>query len=133
LVLQLSEMTSQEKQLADLINRERIERGLQPLIIDSDLVKWSKIKSQDMVKNNYFAHEAPDYGKAAEMLRNAGVVFRYVGENLGKASTVTNVHNGFMKSSVHKAAILHKGYSHVGIGIFSKGPTIFVTEIFAAK
>lgn len=131
--MQLTKMIAQEKQLADLINRERLARGLQPLTLDSDLIKWSKIKSQDMVKNNYFAHKAPGYGNVAEMLRNSGVIFRYAGENLGKASTVINVHNGFMKSSVHKATILHNGYTHLGIGIASKGSTIFVTEIFAAK
>jgi len=126
-------MTSQEKQLADLINRERLKRGLNPLILDSELVRWSKIKSQDMVQNNYFAHESPNYGNAADMLRNNGVDFRYIGENLGKASTVAKIHNGFMKSSVHKATILHNGYTHIGIGIATKGSNLFVTEIFAAK
>ena len=126
-------MNAQEKQLAELINQERVSRGLQPLIFDAELTKWARVKTNDMITNNYFAHESPTYGKVSDMLRNGGVSFRYAGENLGKTSSVTAAHNGFMNSSVHRAAILNSGYTHVGIGIQYKGSTMYVTEIFAAK
>lgn len=126
-------MSSQEKQLAELINKERFSRGLQPLIFDAELTKWARIKTNDMITNNYFAHQSPTYGKVSDMLKNGGVSFKYAGENLGKTSSVTAAHSGFMNSSVHRAAILNSGYTHVGIGIQYKGSTMYVTEIFAAK
>ncbi|MDK2822462.1 MAG: hypothetical protein PWQ67_849 [Clostridia bacterium] len=126
-------MTAEEKQLVDLINQERIQRGKKPLQIDPELSKWARIKSQDMVDNNYFAHESPTYGNVSEMLRNAGLNFRYAGENLGKTSSVTNAHRGFMNSSVHRATLLNGNFTHVGIGIVYKGSTMYVTEIFVAR
>lgn len=126
-------MSSQEKQLAELINQERVSRGLKALVFDAELAKWARVKSQDMIDNNYFAHESPTYGKVSDMLKKGGVSFRYAGENLGKTGTVTSAHNGFMNSSVHRATLLNSGYTHVGIGIKYKGSTMYVTEIFAAK
>lgn len=126
-------MTAEEKQLVDLINQERSARGKEPLQIDPELSKWAKIKSQDMVDNNYFAHESPTYGNASTMLRNAGISFRYAGENLGKTSSVANAHRGFMNSSIHRATLLNSNYTHVGIGIVYKGSTMYVTELFVAR
>ncbi|MDK2822461.1 MAG: hypothetical protein PWQ67_848 [Clostridia bacterium] len=126
-------ITELEKKLANLINTERNKKGLKSLQIDPKLSQWAKIKSRDMVKNNYFAHESPAYGKVEDMLRNNGIVFCQIGENLGKSSNVTKAHQGFMSSSVHKATILYNGYTHLGIGIAYKGSTMYVTEIFATK
>jgi len=128
-----SGITSEERQLVELINQERVARGKKPLQVDSELSKWARIKSQDMVDNNYFAHESPTYGNASTMLRNAGISFRYAGENLGKTSSVANAHNGFMNSSVHRATLLNSNFTHVGIGIVYKGSTMYVTELFVAR
>ncbi|MGI6227879.1 MAG: CAP domain-containing protein [Peptococcales bacterium] len=126
-------MNAQEKQLAELINQERVSRGLKPLIFDAELTKWARVKSQDMIDKNYFAHESPTYGKVSDMLKNGGVSFKYAGENLGKTGSVTSAHTGFMNSSVHRATLLNSGYTHVGIGIKYKGSTMYVTEIFVAR
>jgi len=133
LVLQLAKMTSLEDQVVQLINKERKQRGLKPLHFDPELNKWARIKTEDMIKNGYFAHKAPKYGKAVEMLRKAGLTFRWVGENLGKTSSVQRAHQGFMNSKVHKATLLNKDFTHAGGGIVYKGATLFITQLFAAK
>jgi uncharacterized protein YkwD len=130
---QAHQLTAQELQLANLVNQERSQRGLRTLQIDPELSKWARIKSQDMVTNNYFAHESPTYGKASAMLRNAGVSGRYFGENLAIAGSVTRAHSLFMGSSIHRAQVLNSGYTHVGIGIVFKGATLYVTQLFAAR
>lgn len=126
-------LTSQEQQLLNLVNTERKNKGLSELKVDSELTKWARIKSQDMVDNNYFAHESPTYGKASQMLKNAGLSFRYVGENLAKVPSVNSAHQKFMNSSVHRANILHSAYTKVGIGIKYKGSTLYITQLFAAE
>jgi len=126
-------MTAEERQLVELINQERVSRGKQPLQVDLELSKWARIKSRDMADNNYFAHVSPTYGNASTMLRNAGVSFRYAGENLGKTSSVANAHRGFMNSSIHRATLLNSSYTDVGIGIVYKGSTMYVTELFVAR
>lgn len=130
---QPSNMSSQEKQLADMINKERASKGLKALQFDSELSKWARIKSQDMVNKNYFAHQSPTYGNVTTMLKNGGVSFRYAGENLAKAGSVSTAHSTLMNSSIHRSNILNSNYSHVGIGIAQKGSTLYITEIFAAK
>ena len=55
-------MNSDEKEVFDLINKQRINNGLQTLKIDEEVQKVARIKAQDMVQNNYFAHESPTYG-----------------------------------------------------------------------
>ena len=128
-----SGMTAEERQLVELINQERVSRGKQPLQVDLELSKWARIKSRDMADNNYFAHVSPTYGNASTMLRNAGVSFRYAGENLGKTSSVANAHRGFMNSSIHRSTLLNSSYTDVGIGIVYKGSTMYVTELFVAR
>jgi uncharacterized protein YkwD len=127
------QLTAQELQLASLVNQERSQRGIRTLQIDQELSKWARIKSQDMVDNNYFAHQSPTYGKVSTMLSNAGVIGSYFGENLAMTSSVTRAHDLFMGSSIHRAQILNSGYTHVGIGIAYKGATLYVTQLFAAR
>jgi len=55
-------MTVDEKEVFDLINKQRTNSGLQALKVDSEVQRVARIKAQDMVDNNYFAHESPTYG-----------------------------------------------------------------------
>lgn len=128
-----STLTAQERQSIDLINQERSRRGNSQLTIDPELSRWARIKSQDMVDNNYFAHRSPTYGSASQMLKNGGVTVRFVGENLAKSGSVAGAHSSLMNSSIHRANLLNTSYTHVGVGIAYKGSTIYITQLFAAK
>ena len=46
-----------EKQIHELINQQRNNQGLSSLSFDSSLAAIARGHSQDMAKNNYFAHE----------------------------------------------------------------------------
>ncbi len=127
-------LSHEEQQMANLLNNERTSRGLRPLQVDADVSRVARLKSQDMVRNNYFSHYSPTYGYFSTMLRNAGISFRYAGENIAGASSVERAHNALMASSGHRANILRAGYTHVGVGIASGGPhgKIF-TQLFIAR
>ncbi len=45
-----------EKQIHELINRERENKGLSPLSWNNTLSKIARKHSQDMAKRNYFSH-----------------------------------------------------------------------------
>ena len=126
-------VTSQERQMADMVNRERSQRGQRTLQVDPELSRWARIKSQDMVNNNYFAHQSPTYGRVSDMLRNGGVSFRFAAENLARAGSINTAHNSLMNSSIHRSNILNNNYTHVGIGIAQKGSTLYITQIFVAR
>jgi uncharacterized YkwD family protein len=106
----------------DLVNQERSKSGLKPLQIDMSLVKLARMKAQDMIDNNYFSHTSPTYGSPFDMMKAAGVQYRYAGENLAGAPTVDAAHTNLMNSSGHRANILNSNYTKVGIGVVSGGP-----------
>jgi uncharacterized YkwD family protein len=112
----------QEQQMVDLVNQERTSRGLQPLQVDARLVKIARMKSTDMINNNYFAHNSPVYGSPFDMMKAQGITYRAAGENLAGNSSVVNAHNALMNSSGHRANILNSAYTRIGIGIVKGGP-----------
>ncbi len=127
-------LTAEERQMINLVNRERVERGLAPLKVDMELVRTARLKSRDMVDNNYFAHQSPTYGSPFDMMRAAGIRYRYAGENLAGAPRVDWAHRNLMNSPGHRANILNPNYTHIGIGIVdgSRYGKIF-TQHFTGK
>ena len=127
-------LSAEEAQLLNLINQERTSRGLSPLQTDSELIRVARMKSQDMVDNNYFSHYSPTYGYFSTMLRNEGIDYRAAGENIATAPSVSSAHQALMNSPGHRDNILRSGYTHVGIGIVQggSGGKMF-TQIFISR
>ena len=127
-------MISPEEYLLERINQERALRGKKPLSPDRNLTNLALQKSMDMLKNNYFSHFSPTYGKTSDMLRKNKVQYSLAGENLAKAMSISSAFNLFMKSPVHRANILLSNYDSVGIGIVPQksGSGVIVTIIFSS-
>jgi len=118
----VSGLNADEQKMVDLVNQERARVGLAPLQVDMTLVKLARMKAQDMIDKGYFSHTSPTYGSPFDMMKAAGVQYRYAGENLAGAPTVESAHTNLMNSSGHRANILNSNYTRVGIGIVSGGP-----------
>ena len=112
-------MNADEKEVFDLINKQRTNNGLQALKIDNEFQKVARIKAQDMVDNNYFAHESPTYGTPFQMLKSFKISYKTAGENIAANSSNSGAVNAWMNSSGHKANILNSGYNYTGIGVVS--------------
>lgn len=124
-------LTSQEQILVDMINQERVTRGISPLTVDLQLVSLARQKSLDMIQNGYFAHESPTYGSASQMLTNAGYQYKSVGENIAKNASVEKAHVALMSSDGHRTNILGSQWTKVGIGVvndFNGYP--YITQLF---
>ncbi|ATW26027.1 CAP domain-containing protein [Candidatus Formimonas warabiya] len=115
-------LTADEQKMVDLVNAERTAAGLPALEVDMRLVKTARMKSQDMIDNNYFDHNSPTYGSPFDLMKSQGITYRTAGENLAGNSSVDGAHKGLMNSSGHRANILNKNYTHIGIGIIDGGP-----------
>lgn len=127
-------LSTREKQMLTLLNRERTKRGLRPLTADSTLNRLAYLKSKDMVQRRYFSHISPTYGHPYTMLKRYRVPFRTFGENIGQGRSVTTIHYMFMASPSHRSAILNRTFNRVGIGIVSgPGSGITVTELFVGR
>lgn len=112
-------LSADEKEVFDLINKQRTNNGLQPLKIDSEVQRVARIKAQDMVNNNYFAHESPTYGSPFNMLKSFKISYKTAGENIAANSSNSGAVNAWMNSSGHKANILSSNFNYTGIGVVS--------------
>jgi len=131
---QPSQLTAREQQMLDLINKDRQANGLNPLQADMRLTQLARMKSQDIVDNNYFAHTSPTYGSAFDMFRANNISFVRGGENLSKAGSVQVSHYRLMNSTNHRANLLNPHYTHIGIGIVNNNPSgIVATQMFIQK
>lgn len=129
----LTALTRQELQLLQLVNNERIKRGLAPLILDPRLTRLARMKSMDMIRNNYFAHHSPTYGSSGDMLRAAGIRFSIAAENIGMGGNINSIFNAFMNSPGHRNKIIGSAYTHTGIGIYyQSGRGYIITQLFMA-
>lgn len=127
-------LTSLEQEMINLVNSERKKNNLPALKVNSELTRVARIKSQDMVDNNYFSHYSPTYGSPFDMLKSFGIEYLYAGENIAANSTVQKAHTSLMNSSGHRQNILSPNFTDIGIGIKqSKRYGYIFTQIFIGK
>lgn len=120
-----------ELKMLSLVNKEREKAGISPLVMDEELVKIARLKSQDLIDKNYFSHQSPTYGDPFAMMKNFGVTYSYAGENLAGNHSVEKAHESLMNSPGHRANILNPNYTKIGIGIVEGGPYgIMFTQLF---
>ena len=75
-----------------------------------------------MRDNNYFSHDSPRYGSPFEMLQSFGVKYSSAGENIAAGQkNAQQVMNDWMNSSGHRANILNKNYTELGVGFVEGG------------
>lgn len=130
----VSGLTAEEQKMINLVNQERTSEGLKALQVDMTLVKTARMKSNDMIAKNYFAHQSPTYGSPFDLMKSQGVTYRTAGENLAGAGSVSSAHNNLMNSPGHRANILNTNFTHIGIGVVKGGPYgMMFTQHFIGK
>ena len=120
-----------ENEMLNLVNGERMKRGIASLVADEKLRAVARAHSQDMFVRGYFSHIDPDGNDPFARMRAAGISFEEAGENIAYAPSVSIAHEGLMNSPEHKANILNPDFHKVGIGIIDGGVYgIMVTQDF---
>jgi len=120
-----------ENQVVELVNAERIQRGLRPLTLNWQLARVARYKAEDMDKNNYFSHQSPTYGSPFDMLRSFGIPFTAAAENIAYGQpTAQVVVNTWMNSAGHRANILNRNFTEIGVGYSNSRGTPYWTQMF---
>ena len=124
-------LSVQGQTAGNLLNSDRARYGLAPLVIDPELCRIARIKSQDMRDNQYFAHTSPTYGDVHSVLRSFGYAFTTAGENIAHHATVEKAQAAFLSSPGHRKNIMSGTYARVGLGaaVDAKG-YVYLTQIF---
>ncbi|NLL56002.1 MAG: SafA/ExsA family spore coat assembly protein [Clostridiales bacterium] len=125
-------LKSIEDEVLRLINAQRTRNGLQALSYNWEAARVARIKSQDMINNNYFSHNSPIYGSPFKMLESYGLRFSAAAENIAYGQrTAQEVVNSWMNSPGHRANILSRSYTHTGVGVAKKANgTLYFTQVF---
>lgn len=121
-----------EQEVARLVNAERAKYGLPALRFDWEVSRVARIKSQDMINKGYFSHSSPTYGSPFNMMENFGLRFSAAGENIAMGQrTPKEVMNAWMNSAGHRANILSRSFTVIGVGAAKKSNgVIYWTQMF---
>lgn len=128
------ELTQDEKDFLNLINKNRIDNGLNELKIDKTVQNVARLKAQDLERNDYFSHTSPNYGNIDAMLKSFNVSFLKVQENIAGNQNLQGAIDAWMNSESHKSNILNNDFNYTGIAIVDSSTygKIFV-EVFVQK
>jgi Ca2+-binding RTX toxin-like protein len=143
----MSQATSYEQLMLELMNRERAKTGAQPLAFNGNLNESADAHSNWMISSDVFNHTGLGGSSPHQRMINAGYSFTgsYAsGENIAWASLrsptglqdeVELLHTNLMNSPDHKANILNTKFQEAGIGFQTGGyltwDAAFVTQNFA--
>ncbi|MEK4229688.1 SafA/ExsA family spore coat assembly protein [Solibacillus sp. FSL H8-0538] len=126
------EGTTVEQEVLRLVNVERANAGLPALKNDWELARVAEYKSQDMHDKGYFSHTSPTYGSPFDMMKSFGINYKAAGENIAQGQrTAAEVVEAWMNSEGHRANILNKDYTHMGVGYVKDGN--YWTQMFIKK
>lgn len=129
-------MTAEEAKVLAATNAYRKGLGLSALEPDARLTAIARLRSQDMARRNYFAHETPDGGDVFAILRNSQVRFWAAGENLARnnydmAMVPDVAMAGWIKSPGHRANLVHPAFGRLGVGMaVAKDGKKYLTQVF---
>lgn len=124
-----------EARMLALVNRDRERHGLPPLQVDARVAAVARAHSEDMRRTGLVAHISPTTGSAADRVRAAGIRSAVILENVAQAYGVAEAEEALMNSPGHRANLLAKEVTHVGLGIVlgeevAGRRELFVTQLF---
>lgn len=122
-----------EKELCNLINKERRLYNLPLLEISSALSDMAREHSLDMANHGKTFHISSNGKTLTHRLEDAGLFFVDAGENVAISQTFMAefIHESFIKSSEHRETILDPDYTQIGIGVIHlENKRYFVTQDF---
>ena len=124
-----------EKRMVDLVNRDRARHKLPALLVDSRVAAVARAHSQEMFDTGLVAHVSPRTGSASDRVSAVKIQTAVVLENVARAYGVVEAQEGLMNSPGHRANLLTKQATHIGVGIVigqevAGRSELFVTQVF---
>src|SRR5438270_2541468 len=120
-----------EKQLFDLVNREREKAKVSKLEWNDNLARAALAHSKLLDEHQDLSHQFAGEPSLQERVGATGVRFNSVAENVAEAPEVEVAHKGLMQSPGHRANILNRDYNAIGIAIVQHCSQLFVSQDFA--
>lgn len=117
------------ERVVELVNIERAKVNLPALIMSEDLNKAAYIRAKETLQS--FSHTRPNGSSFSTVLKENGISYRGAGENIAWGQrTPEAVVNAWMNSEGHRANILNKNFTFIGVGYYLDGATPYWTQLF---
>lgn len=112
-----------ELEVLRLVNRERAQRGLNTLTLNSRLTAQADAYACELIHYDFFAHVNPITGShLADRAEQFGYDYKVVGENLAAGQgTPQKAMEDWLASPGHAANILSPEYKEIGISVRQGG------------
>lgn len=128
-----------EQRAFELINAQRVAKGLRPLQWDGDLARLARLHSANMARLDFFNHAGPDGMNMEARARSYGIRgWRALGENIaynqGFDDPAGFAVERWMISVKHRNNLLSPMWSGSGLGVaVAADGRVFLTQIFIAR
>jgi uncharacterized protein YkwD len=110
-------LTEEEQAVLDQTNAQRKAAGLPELVPNEKLFEAARAHSANMARHNRMSHVL-DGKTHADRARAAGYEGWYLGENIAwNQRTAEEVLGSWMRSSGHRANILSRTYTEIGVAV----------------
>lgn len=110
----------------ELVNKERTQRGIAPLVRVPEIDNNARLKVEDMIKNDYYAHKNPKTGQFLMDNTYSDNHCKEYGENINAGSYYAYLERDMSEVEVkswmestdgHREAILNPKYKYSGIAL----------------
>jgi hypothetical protein len=125
------ERNDSERQLFELLNRERAENNLPALRWNDALFKAARKHALLMADLGELEHQLPNEPKLEERLAATGARFSVIAENIAFGQNPQTIHSGWMNSPGHRKNILNPRLTSVGIAAVHGTAGFFAVQDFS--
>lgn len=121
--------TAYEAEVLKLVNEQRAEYGLSPLVQDNGATEVAHLRAKEIVQS--FSHTRPNGSSCFTAADELGVSYRSAGENIAYGyATPEQVVSGWMNSEGHRKNILSSSFSKIGIGCYESRGVLYWSQFF---
>ena len=126
-----SAQSSFTAEVVKLVNAERVRYGLSALTVDTKVQQAAQVRAQETVQS--FSHTRPSGASFSSALTEAGVSYTRAGENIAYGqATPQAVVSAWMDSEGHRANILSRNFTKIGVGYTLSGGAAYWAQLFTA-
>ena len=120
-----------ERELFASVNQARRAQGLAPLRWDESLATAARRHAEVMAEHRSAQHGFEGEPSLSARVKQAGVHFSWLAENVIQGPSPEFIHEQFMKSPPHRANILDRDMDSIGVGVVEQGGQLFAVEDFS--
>lgn len=123
----------------ELVNKERTQRGIAPLVRVPEIDNDARLKVEDMIKNDYYAHKNPKTGQFLMDNTYSDNHCKEYGENINQDEYWTtrpedhpaedHVKEWMESTDGHREAILNPRFKYAGLALGWRTENLFVTAL----